>query len=467
MKLIVASNLIVVNPDAELVARVRKELTIANPIYYTQKHMGLWNRTAEKTIEMFSLGGNVMELPRGFDLSQELPRFESIDYRMSNGEPVEFPNLTVTPFPFQEDAANIFAHIGQGGVIAPCGAGKTEIAIVTMSKVKVSTLILVHSKDLLRQWQDRIRTRLGYEAGTVADGKVDIRPITIATVQSLYSTAGILKYTSDSFYSKFGMVILDEAHHAPAKSWMVVLAKCPAARRLWLTATENRRDGLGPLIPLSCGKIIYRIHHEELLKLNRILPPTYIPHQLPFLQGSFTRKALVDGETREIVDKVLLDKAIRYHSDRTKAIVDNIVADYNSGRVCLVLSQKSVALCEAIHDALLFRKITPLILVASGKYAVTKSKDREVLFDKIRSGQSKILIATNIAEEGLDLPILDSIHLAYPSGECEQAVGRVCRVREGKVDALVHDYIDTHVEYLVNLSSKRRRIIHKLGGTCK
>ena len=467
MKLIIGSQLIIVNPDEELLARVYKELVIPNPVYYTQKSMGRWNNQEPQKIQMFTHGGNVLELPRGVDLSNELPRFDEIDYKMSPGFPVQFSELKITPFPFQEEAADIFAKTGQGGVIAPCGAGKTEIAIVAMSKLQVSTLILVHSKDLMKQWQDRIQSRLGYTAGIIAAGKVSIKPITIATVQSLYSNSGIMKYTAETFYRQFGLVILDEAHHAPAKSWMVILAKCPAARRLWLTATENRRDGLGPLIPLSCGKIIYRIKHADLLLLNRILPPTYIQHNLTFLNGTFKKKALIDGEPKDILDKTLLDKVIRYNTDRTTAIVKNIMLDYHAGRTILALSQKSVALCEAIHDQIMLQNVVPLILVASGKYAVTKDTEREALFNKIREGKSRILIATNIAEEGLDLPMLDSIHLTYPSGECEQAVGRVCRVKEGKVDALVHDYVDINVEYLVDLAVKRKRIIHKLGGTCK
>ena len=467
MRLIIGSNLIIVDPDQELLDRVHKELIISNPAYFTQKHIGLRKVEEPKTLQLFTLGGNVLELPRGVDISKELPRFTSIEDRMCYGNQVVFPNLKVTPFKFQEDAADTFARFGQGGVIAPCGAGKTEIAIVTMAKLQVSTLILVHSKDLLRQWQERIRSRLGYEAGQVADGKIDLKPITIATVQSLYSTRGILKYTFESFYKEFGLVILDEAHHAPANSWTVILSRCPAAKRMWLTATEKRRDGLGPLIPLSCGRIIYRIQHNELLSLRRIMAPTYIPHYLPFLQGAFTRKALIDGKQCDIVDKRKLDASIIGHTDRTNFILENIIKDYNAGRTCLVLSQKSVRLCEELHDRLLMRGIIPLILVASGKYAVKKNSDREILFEKIRQGKSRILIATNIAEEGLDLPMLDSLHLAYPSGECEQAVGRVCRVHPGKTDALVHDYVDNCVEHLVNLSVKRRRIIHKIGGTTK
>ena len=466
MKLIITSNLVVVNPDDELIEKATKELTVSNPAYYLKQNCGYGVNTEPKQLELFTHTGEVLELPRGYDIREAFPRFDEVDNQVTYGAPIELTDVTIKPYSYQQEATEAFVASQQGGVIAPCGAGKTEIAINIINTLRTTTLILVHTNDLRDQWLKRIKSRLGYEAGTVGGGKkVNVKDITVATVASLYSIKGIRTYTRDSLYDKFGLVILDEAHHAPAKSWMVILAKCRAAMRLWLTATENRRDGLGPLIPLCCGRIVYRVDHDKLLAAGRIMAPLHKAHMLNIIKGEFTRKILKSGVRQTVLDRHKLMAAVARHQDRMAYVCGQVIKDYKEGRVILILAQGNVEMCESIFELLLkhIPEAKPTILTGSGKYP-TEQSQRAALLDNIRNGGSRVLIATKIAEEGLDLPILDSLHLIYPSPECEQAVGRICRTYPNKKDPIVHDYVDSDIDYLVKCFQKRCKIITKIGG---
>jgi superfamily II DNA or RNA helicase len=464
MKLIIHANLIILSPTQALIDKARKDLTIGNPKYYMNKHLGIWNNTEPETLEIFSLAGDVLEVPRGYDISDFLTQFENIDdqtVKLPASLPI-IPNLT--PFQFQTDATDAFVASGQGGIIAPCGAGKTEIAINIINRLRVPTLVIVHKVDLVHQWHDRIRTRLGLDAATVIGSKKKVGLVTIATVQSLYSISGLTKFTAENFYSKFAMVILDEAHHAPAKSWMQILAKCPAQYRLWLTATEKRKDGLGPTLPLIGGRIVYRVEHKALLEIGRIIAPEYVEHNLSFV--TFTPKKMVcdrkSKESREIVNNYALDQAIMFNTQRNEYIVSQIEKDYHAGKFILVLSPKNVNHCEMLHAMLESRNIKSELLVASGNFKV-KPKDRERILAEARVGTCRLIIATSLAEEGLDVPVLDTIHLTYPMTYCEQAVGRIMRSCCTKAAATVHDYVDVCISYLVERAKGRRKFFKTIG----
>ena len=256
-------------------------------------------------------------------------------------------------------------------------------------------------------------------------------------------------------------MILDEAHHAPAKSWMILLSKCAGAYRLWLTATEKRKDGLGPTIPLIAGNIVYRVGHDQLLQMGKIIAPKYISHPTEFLGQDPTKTVLIKGEKQVIVDRARVDRSIIVNQARNNFIVEQIAADYFAGKSILVLSPKFVEHVDTLDTLLQAKGIHGAVLVASGRKKASRVLRKQTI-DRARTGEVRLILATSLAEEGLDIPRLDTIHLAYPMTDCEQAVGRIMRTSCSKVEATVHDYIDVQSAYLRDRAVVRYRFFKRL-----
>ncbi|MDR1238476.1 MAG: DEAD/DEAH box helicase family protein, partial [Treponema sp.] len=140
----------------------------------------------------------------------------------------------------QKEAAEAVASSPMGILSASTAFGKTVIALWLIARRGVNTLILVHRKQLMDQWLQRIqrfltipREEIGCFSGTKKKrfGKIDI-----AVMQSLGRKDGIPEWVRD-----YGQIIVDECHHISAVSFESVIRKCPAYYRLGLSATITRK----------------------------------------------------------------------------------------------------------------------------------------------------------------------------------------------------------------------------------
>lgn len=121
-----------------------------------------------------------------------------------------------------------------GVFVAPPGFGKTVVASAVIAKRKVSTLIIVHTHALLKQWQNAIQKFLHIDAGEISSAKNSATSIVdVAMIQSLKNPENFL-YTQ---------IICDECHHIGAFTFENALKKINARYVLGLTATPVRRDG--------------------------------------------------------------------------------------------------------------------------------------------------------------------------------------------------------------------------------
>ncbi len=101
-----------------------------------------------------------------------------------------------------------------------------------------------------------------------------------------------------------------------------------------------------------------------------------------------------------------------------------------------------VSAISLLGEELSLRGISTLGI--SGK---TKKADRPRILEAVRSGDVKVLVAVNVADEGLDLPELSALVLAAPSrspAKAEQRVGRILRPCAGKPDPVLVDVVDYH-----------------------
>lgn len=197
-------------------------------------------RDLPERIELWTESATHWRLPRGFifkfeklanehDITVEWERkmaMRSGAYQgLRDWEPMELRG-------YQIDARNEMLDWCSGILMAPTGSGKSRIALEVARWAGQDTLIIVDRTALAKQWQTVIRESYGYEAGMIGDGVWDEQMVTIALRQSLWSRRETIP---PAFWNRWGMVLLDECHHASAETLNDLIQRFPAFYRFGLS----------------------------------------------------------------------------------------------------------------------------------------------------------------------------------------------------------------------------------------
>jgi superfamily II DNA or RNA helicase len=312
-----------------------------------------------------------------------------------------------------------------GVLQAPTGSGKTVIAIETIVRRNERALVVVHTKELMYQWRDRILqfTNLkAEEIGLIGDGKKQLGLVTIGIIDSL-------RKITQPLIDQIGYVIVDECHRVPSTTFPKFIVKMNTKFILGLSATPYRRDGLTQVIHFFMGDTVHVIKTKMLQKQGHIIKP-----DLKLIKTDFSPHIT---STREYV-KVL--KKLTEDEDRNTLILHNIhlQAKKNSGIILVISDRKG-------HCNLLFEKINPELNPVLLTGSSTPSQRQKAL-EMLNNGEAGALVATKqLVGEGLDVPHLSSIFLTTPikwKGSLIQFIGRILRTAEGKENALIVDFED-------------------------
>ena len=183
--------------------------------------MGRWQGDTPRLLRCYEIDRDgALVIPRGF-----IDRLVSIC--RAHGEPLDIEDrrrvLSEVDFaftgqlrPYQKEAAKAMLKRDSGTLAAPTGSGKTVIALSIIAERLQPTLVVVHTKELLNQWIERIGQFLGIpaaEVGVIGGGKKRIgERITVALVQSLYKCAGEVA-------PHIGHLVVDECHRCPSRTF--------------------------------------------------------------------------------------------------------------------------------------------------------------------------------------------------------------------------------------------------------
>ena len=348
---------------------------------------------------------------------------------------------------YQQEAVDQLKKHHSGIVVAPCGSGKTCIGILAIAAIPTKTLVLVHTLDLAKQWIDRCESMLGITPTLVGGGKFNSDGrVVVATFQTLSRCRWDERY---EWAKQFGMVVADEVHHVPSRTFRDVMMTMPAKYRLGLTATPDRPDGLTELMWWHFGVKLLELKQSDMVDAGLVLSPS-----IEWLNTGWT------GTDRQLDWPKFISK-LTEDNNRNNLIISRVRSAVSEGRQVLVLSDR-VAHCEMIADQMNAFGIPAAALVGR----LSKKKRAELLQD---ADDRKLLVitATTIADEGLDLPKLDTVVLTTPTkamGRVQQRIGRVMRRSPGKRQPLVIDCIDD-VGALRGLARKRFKLYNAMGCT--
>ena len=315
--------------------------------------------------------------------------------------------------PYQELAAEGFWHGGSGVVVLPCGAGKTIVGAAAMAHAKATTLILVTNTVAARQWREELlkRTTLNEdEIGEYSGAKKEIRPVTIATYQVMTKKKNGVYAHLDLFDSyDWGLIIYDEVHLLPAPIFRFT-ADIQSRRRLGLTATLVREDGMEGEVFSLIGPKRFDVPWKEIETQGYIAPAECIEVRVNLTEPERLSYATAEVENR-----------YRYcATTRTKRDVVEALVKKHQGEQILVIGQYIDQLDE-LSEVL-------GVPVIKGE---TPVKEREILFNKFRSGEITILVVSKVANFSIDLPdatIAIQVSGAFGSRQEEaQRLGRILR----------------------------------------
>lgn len=337
-----------------------------------------------------------------------------------------------TRFSGQSAAVAAMLKHEQGLIIRPPGTGKTQIALAFAAQCKTRTLVLVHTEDILQQWVEYASAALpGQRIGIIRGKTCDIQQITIATVQTLQNYVS----KGQKWWEQFGAVIADEAHHVSAPSWENVINSCPARYRFGFTASPTRADGNHPLMKFIIGPIIHRKAFTSAVKLKVVPVKTkfYAPYRHRGDWGNLVRTLIHDDKRNRKIARIA-DKEIA------------------AGNSVLVLSRR----VDHLENIARLMRSPVEILAAKTR---TKAERREVL-ENFKSGNVRCVLATQLADEALDVPILNRVLLTHPGkheGRIIQQIGRAIRQHSEKKDAVIYDFVDDKVRPLKSQWRQRKQ----------
>jgi superfamily II DNA or RNA helicase len=355
----------------------------------------------------------------------------------------------------QQLAAKALLDYDTGVLSATTAFGKTVVAAYIIAKRMVNTLVLVHRRQLLDQWVDRLSTFLGLstqEIGQIGGGKRRLSGIIdVGIIQSI-NKKGVV----DDIVGEYGHLVVDECHHISARSFEIVARQCKAKYVTGLSATVTRKDGHHPIIFMQCGQVRYRIDDRKQAEARPF------SHRVIMRKTGFKlSKVLKNKEDLTIHD---IYSELICNEDRNNIIVEDVLKAVRAKRSPVLLTERKE------HLALLVDRLSPLIrnvIVLKGGMG---QKQRYLIAEKIKGipeEEERIIVATGrYLGEGFDDTRLDTLFLVHPvswRGTLAQYAGRLHRLHDKKKEVVIYDYSDTEVPMLARMNEKRRHGYRSIG----
>lgn len=332
--------------------------------------------------------------------------------------------------PYQREAVAAVKQEWRDGhhktlLVLPTGTGKT-ICFAQVAKDCVAAgqkvLILAHRDELLTQAQDKILTATGLGSAkekAQESSKDSFFRIVVGSVQTMMRPDRLAQFAPD----EFGAIIVDEAHHVLADSYLRVLNHFPDANVLGVTATPERQNiaNLGEYFDSLAYEysLPQAIHDGYLCKIKALTVPLNIDVSgVKMSSGDYSAGQL--GETLDPYLEQIATEMEKYCKDRKTVVFLPLVATSQKFRD--ILKRHGFRAAEVNGD----------------------STDRKEILEDFDAGKYDVLCNAMLLTEGWDCPSVDcivvlratKIHALY-----QQMVGRGTRLAPGKQDLLLLDFL--------------------------
>ncbi len=424
-----------------------------NPEFHRAQAMRLPTYDKPRIVACAREYGRHIGLPRGclpevLDLLAEMRIEAHVRDERFAGQPLDAAFLGRLR-PQQLPAAQALLESDTGVLAATTAFGKTVIAAWLIARRRTNTLVIVHRKQLLEQWVERLASFLHLPDSTIGviggGRKAPTGGLDVAVIQSL-----VRKGVVDDDVARYDQLIVDECHHIPAYSFEQVARKSKAKFVVGLSATPVRKDGHHPIIFMQCGPVRYRVDARKQAAerpfehLVIVRPTDFQPIRSPDPD--------VRLQFQDLCNELVTDEK------RNRLICEEVVGTVGEGRSPIVLTERKDHL-DALASLLSDRVRHPIVLKGGmGRGALREARAR---LSAMPPGEGRVLLATgSYIGEGFDDARLDTLFLTLPiswRGTVAQYLGRLHRLHDGKREVRVYDYADLNVPMLERMFDRRCR----------
>ena len=446
------------NLPQSVVAQLVRLAAFQNPEFYRAQAMRLTTYGKPRIISCAELHSHHVGLPRGcldeaVELLQSLGSEIRIKDERHRGERIDAKFLGTLHDTQAAAVAAIEPH--DTGVLAATTAfGKTVVGARMIAARGVNTLVLVHRRQLVDQWRERLLSFLSVDKrdiGTIGGGKrKPTGKIDIALIQSLVRNSEV----SDAV-DHYGHLIIDECHHLSAVSFELVARRAKARYVLGLSATITRKDGHQPIIFMQCGPVRYRVSAKSQAAARSFT------HKARLRETGFRPTPIV--ELQKPTQMTALYAALASDGKRNDLIFNDVLLSLEAGRRPVVLTERRDHLD---HLRSRFEKFTKNLVVLYGGMSAAERQAAEDGLKRPDTEERLVLATGRYLGEGFDDASLDTLFLTMPiswKGTLAQYVGRLHRAHHAKREVIVYDYVDSGVAILERMAQKRQTGYRSLG----
>lgn len=448
-------------PDS-VYEQVFRQCSFVNPTYEAVARHSPWGppRDMPETLDFAQFVDTGLRVSRGAmsflskDLIQLFHKCKQVtDERTS--VPTKFPKLKLKLNDEQQACMEALERTEAKGqrpygsllFLASTAAGKTILQAAVAAHLGEKALVICPTDQIMRAWYADLRKAYGLAATSIGliRGKSfkTNGAFVLATPQTLGRREALWGQINDTF----GTIVIDETQIVTAPQLFAFLDQSPARYLVGATATQDARTGVNHHLRALMGPpVIYLNTYGHDTASSMRLSGAYL------VETKFKFQHQVDN-----IDWHQLGLALTTDEDRNHLIVKNVIKEWSSGRVVIVVTKLREHV-ELLVQMLSEAGVTNVNRITGDTNAQNFYTKR--LLKAVDQRRVTCIVATQQAIKiGANIPALDSLHIAIPPAnqrDFEQLVGRVRRRCAGKEQATVTYYLDTKVGYMMHLF---RRIV--------